>query len=96
MRTKIRHQNYRRLCPGRRRAAAHRFGLVLEHRGLSVQTSNVQHTYQVMQEVESITAVLKDAQAGTRGYLLTGDTVYLRPYSVATGPAAGEPGALEA
>ena len=53
-------------------------------RGLSVQTANVEHTYQVMQEVESITAVLKDAQAGTRGYLLTGDTIYLRPYSLAT------------
>lgn len=53
-------------------------------RGLSVQTANVEHTYQVMQEVESITAVLKDAQAGTRGYLLTGDTMYLRPYSLAT------------
>ena len=54
-------------------------------RGLGVQTQNVQHTYQVLQEIESVTAVLKDAQAGTRGYLLTGDTVYLRPYSMATG-----------
>ena len=54
-------------------------------RGLSVQTAKVEHTYQVLQEVESVTAVLKDAQAGTRGYLLTGDTVYLRPYSMATG-----------
>ena len=54
-------------------------------RGLSQQTDQVEHTYQVMQEVETITAVLKDAQAGTRGYLLTGDTVYLRPYSMATG-----------
>ena len=59
-------------------------------RGLSVQTERVEHTYQVLQEVETITAVLKDAQAGTRGYLLTGDTVYLRPYSMATNqlPAA--------
>ena len=54
-------------------------------RGLSEQTAKVEHTYQVLQEVESVTAVLKDAQAGTRGYLLTGDTVYLRPYSIATG-----------
>ena len=54
-------------------------------RGLSVQTDRVEHTYQVLQEVESITGVLKDAQAGTRGYLLTGDTVYLRPYRMATG-----------
>ncbi|MEL5996206.1 CHASE3 domain-containing protein, partial [Hymenobacter segetis] len=61
-------------------------------RGLSVQTRNVEHTYQVMQEAETVTAVLKDAQAGTRGYLLTGDTVYLRPYSMATNqlPAALE------
>ena len=54
-------------------------------RGLSIQTDKVEHTYQVMQEVDAITAVLKDAQAGTRGYLLTGDTVYLRPYSMAKG-----------
>ncbi len=54
-------------------------------RGLSVQTDRVEHSYQVMQEVETVTSVLKDAQAGTRGYLLTGDTVYLRPYSVASG-----------
>ncbi|MBD2766542.1 CHASE3 domain-containing protein [Hymenobacter sp. BT664] len=54
-------------------------------RGLSVQTERVEHTYQVLQEAESITAALKDAQAGTRGYLLTGDTAYLRPYSIAIG-----------
>ena len=61
-------------------------------RGLKVQTERVEHTYQVLQGAETITAVLKDAQAGTRGYLLTGDTVYLRPYSMATGqlPAALE------
>ncbi|MBF9143565.1 sensor histidine kinase [Hymenobacter properus] len=53
-------------------------------RGLKVQTERVEHTYQVLQEAEAITAVLKDAQAGTRGYLLTGDTLYLRPYSMAT------------
>ena len=53
-------------------------------RSLAEQTERVEHTYQVLQEAETITAVLKDAQAGTRGYLLTGDTVYLRPYSMAT------------
>ena len=61
-------------------------------RGLSVQTRNVEHTYQVMQDAETVISVLKDAQAGTRGYLLTGDTLYLRPYSMATNqlPAALE------
>ena len=54
-------------------------------KGLSVQTDRVEHTYRVMLEVANVASVLKDAQAGTRGYLLTGDTVYLRPYSMATG-----------
>jgi signal transduction histidine kinase len=65
-------------------------------RGLSVQTRNVEHTYQVLQEVESVTAVLKDAQAGTRGYLLTGDTLYLRPYSMANGQLPSSLKRLEA
>ncbi len=54
-------------------------------RGLRLQTKQVEHTYQVMQEVVNVTAALKDAQAGVRGYLLTGDTVYLLPYSMASG-----------
>jgi len=54
-------------------------------RGLREQTERVEHTYLVMQEATNVTTVLKDAQAGTRGYLLTGDTAYLRPYSMATG-----------
>ena len=58
-------------------------------RGLREQTEQVQHTYRVMQELTNVTAVLKDAQAGTRGYLLTGDTVYLRPYSMATNMLPG-------
>jgi CHASE3 domain sensor protein len=65
-------------------------------RGLSVQTKNVEHTYQVLQEVESVTSVLKDAQAGTRGYLLTGDTLYLRPYSMASGQLPASLERLEA
>ena len=54
-------------------------------RGLGVQTQHVEHTYQVMQQVANVTAVLSDAQAGVRGYILTGDTAYLRPFSLATG-----------
>ncbi len=54
-------------------------------RGLRKQTERVQHSYMVMREVSNVASVLKDAQAGTRGYLLTGDTVYLLPYSMATG-----------
>ena len=52
-------------------------------KGLTTQTRRVEHTYQVLQEVETVTAMLKDAQAGTRGYLLSGDTIYLKPYNIA-------------
>ncbi len=53
---------------------------LLSIRGLGVQTRQVEHTYQVLQTGEVITSLLKDAQAGVRGYLLTGDTAFLRSY----------------
>ena len=56
---------------------------LLSIRGLGVQTRSVGHTYQVLQTSEVITLQLKDAQAGVRGYLLTGDTSFLRNYYLA-------------
>lgn len=53
---------------------------LLSIRGLGVQTRSVEHTYQVLQTGETITSLLKDAQAGVRGYLLTGDTAFLQTY----------------
>ena len=40
----------------------------------------VQHTWQVISQVESITSSAKDAETGNRGYLITGDEEYLGPY----------------
>jgi signal transduction histidine kinase len=56
---------------------------LLSIRGLGVQTRSVEHTYQVLQTSEVITSQLKDAQAGVRGYLLTGDTAFLHNYHLA-------------
>lgn len=53
---------------------------LLSIRRLGVQTRRVEHTYQVLETGEVITGLLKDAQAGVRGYLLTGDTAFLRTY----------------
>ena len=53
---------------------------LLSIRGLQRQTQQVQHTYQVIQETDAVNAILRDAQAGVRGYRLTGDTVFLRTY----------------
>ncbi|OGX91595.1 hypothetical protein BEN49_19175 [Hymenobacter coccineus] len=52
----------------------------LSIRGLQQQTEQVQRTYQTIQETDAVNAVLRDAQAGVRGYRLTGDTAFLHPY----------------
>jgi signal transduction histidine kinase len=41
----------------------------------------VAHTWQVINKVEGIMSLVKDAETGNRGYLLTGDTSYLLPYT---------------
>ena len=40
----------------------------------------VRHTHEVLIEVDEVFSQLKDAQAGERGYLITGDNSYLAPY----------------
>jgi len=42
------------------------------------------HTYDVLQNLESVITTLKDAETGQRGYLITGDDQYLTPYQAAT------------
>jgi signal transduction histidine kinase len=44
----------------------------------------VSHTWQVINDTERIMSSMKDAESGNRGYLLTGDPVYLAPYTQAT------------
>src|ERR1700754_1162504 len=41
----------------------------------------VDHTDSVINEVSTTLTVLTDAETGQRGYLLTGDTAFLRPYN---------------
>ena len=41
------------------------------------------HTYQVIGELEEILSLVKDAETGQRGYLLTGTPRYLDPYNQA-------------
>ncbi|WP_109488902.1 sensor histidine kinase [Occallatibacter savannae] len=55
---------------------AYRSVAVLEH-----SQSWVQHTYQVIAQVEIIMGSEKDAETGERGFLITGDPRFLEPYS---------------
>jgi CHASE3 domain sensor protein len=41
------------------------------------------HTYEVISQVEELLSRLKDAETGQRGYLITGEKKYLKPYNEA-------------
>jgi PAS domain S-box-containing protein len=43
----------------------------------------VSHTHEVLGHLEQVVSTLKDAETGQRGYLLTGERVYLEPYEQA-------------
>jgi PAS domain S-box-containing protein len=40
----------------------------------------VQHTYQAIGAADALLSIMKDAETGQRGYLLTGEPAYLEPY----------------
>jgi PAS domain S-box-containing protein len=43
----------------------------------------VTHTHEVLEALESILSTMKDCKTGGRGYLITGDDYYLKPYNTA-------------
>jgi CHASE3 domain sensor protein len=56
-------------------------------------TATVRHTDQVVLLIDRTLADLVDAETGQRGYLLTGDSLYLAPYRLARpGSARTSPG----
>jgi signal transduction histidine kinase/DNA-binding response OmpR family regulator/CHASE3 domain sensor protein len=58
----------------------------LSYRSLRERTATAErtsHTIAVLDQVEGVLSTLKDAETGQRGYLLTGDADYLRPYAQA-------------
>jgi methyl-accepting chemotaxis protein len=54
-------------------------GLLTQHRTLVV------HTHEVIEMAKDVLIGLVDAETGQRGYLLSGDPAYLRPYELARG-----------
>jgi len=43
----------------------------------------VAHTHQVLEDLEGVQSVLKDAETGQRGYIITGEPKYLEPFNPA-------------
>ena len=56
---------------------------------LLTQTSySVTHSQQVLEHIASVQSLLKDAETGQRGYVITGDDAFLEPYNESTGKIA--------
>ncbi len=53
-------------------------------RVLTDQEQWVGHTQQVLASLDTVRAILSDAETGQRGYILTGQAAYLQPYTSAT------------
>lgn len=52
-------------------------------RALQEMTGKVAHTHDVMASLEDVFSLVKDAETGQRGFLLTGNEKYLAPYTEA-------------
>ncbi|RAW01779.1 sensor histidine kinase [Pseudochryseolinea flava] len=52
-------------------------------RALIKYTDQVENTHKVIIELNTLMSYLKDAETGSRGFLLSGDSAYLGPYNLA-------------
>lgn len=61
-------------------------GLVSYHSitSLTGTSHSVTHTHQVLEHVAEVLSLLKDAETGQRGFVITGDESFLEPYQSAT------------
>src|ERR1039457_3883657 len=50
---------------------------------LSQTSYSVAHTHVVLERIASVLSLLKDAETGQRGYIITGDESFLEPYQAA-------------
>ncbi|HEY5022207.1 MAG TPA: CHASE3 domain-containing protein, partial [Gemmatimonadaceae bacterium] len=50
---------------------------------LSRTSYSVAHTYVVLERVAGVLSLLKDAETGQRGYIITGNESFLEPYQAA-------------
>jgi CHASE3 domain sensor protein len=56
---------------------------VVAYRSISSLTSTshlVAHTQQVLEHIAEVLSLMKDAETGQRGYIITADEAYLEPY----------------
>src|ERR1700722_16705372 len=59
---------------------------------LANTSQSITHTYKVLENVAEVFSLMKDAETGQRGYIITADDAFLEPYQ--TG-AAGVPAVIK-
>ena len=64
-------------------------------RTLQEMTGRVSHTHEVIAALKDVFSMMKDAETGQRGYVLTGDEKYLQPYTAALSGIEQRMGDLE-
>jgi methyl-accepting chemotaxis protein len=61
---------------------------IVAYRGIVALTNTshmVTHTHLVMERIADVLSLMKDAETGQRGFVITADETYLEPYQAATG-----------
>lgn len=53
-------------------------------KNLIENSQKIRHSNQVIKDLDNVFSLVKDAETGQRGYLLTGDQEFLKPYTDAT------------
>ena len=86
--------------PARRMALAFLMALLLIASGFTLSfysysqhnadSERVEHTHQVTNNLQNVFSILKDIDTDTRGYLISGDSLYLESYFVALRTIPGE------
>lgn len=61
-------------------------GVAYRSVGALTQTSYlVTHTHEVLEHIATLLSLMKDAETGQRGYVITGDDAFLEPFRIASG-----------
>jgi CheY-like chemotaxis protein/CHASE3 domain sensor protein len=61
-----------------------------ELRARTAAAQLVQHSFDVVEQLQALDLAVRDAETGQRGFLLTGDESYLQPYESARAAVPGE------
>jgi signal transduction histidine kinase/CHASE3 domain sensor protein len=60
------------------------WAVLAQHRNVERTRAALQRSYEVQEQLRTVFSLIQDAETGQRGYILTGDPAYLKPYVLAS------------